>query len=215
MYQRLIGWAFDRFYREFAWTYDTVAAAVSQGYWPAWRRAALPYLTGSVLELGCGTGALFTTMNYVLPTPPIAIDASDAMVAITGRRLRKAGYPVRVAQAYSQHLPFADASFDTVLATFPAPYIADPATLAELLRVLRPNGSVVIVLSAVFERVGWLERAIGLAYWLTLQRPPDSAPQAELRSFLGQRLAEHGFVVDERWEAAPGGSVHLILAKPQ
>ncbi|NJP04278.1 MAG: hypothetical protein HC837_00930 [Chloroflexaceae bacterium] len=43
LYIAFIRWAFDRFYRECAWTYDTVAWLVSWGYWQRWTHAALPY----------------------------------------------------------------------------------------------------------------------------------------------------------------------------
>ncbi|NTV64514.1 MAG: hypothetical protein HGA65_13385, partial [Oscillochloris sp.] len=50
----LVRWAFERLYREFAWTYDMVAVAVSGGLWRRWGLAALPYVRGRVLELGFG-----------------------------------------------------------------------------------------------------------------------------------------------------------------
>ena len=45
-YIRLLRWSFARFYREFAWTYDTVAAAVSRGLWRRWIEAVVPRLHG-------------------------------------------------------------------------------------------------------------------------------------------------------------------------
>src|SRR5581483_7415360 len=86
-YTRAIRWCFARFYREFAWTYDAVAAAVSGGRWPDWGRAALPYLRGRVLELGCGTGNLQRALaQYPGVGWPIGLDASPQMLAITRRK---------------------------------------------------------------------------------------------------------------------------------
>lgn len=210
-YERLIRWAFDRFYREFAWTYDGVAAAVSRGHWAMWRRAALPYLRGSVLELGCGTGGLHQTLAAG-SLPLVGLDSSAQMLALTRRRLRRAALPFRLVRATAQALPFPSASFDTIIATFPSEYIVDPATIADMWRVLRPDGRVVIVLAAVFERLGLYERAVALAYWLAGLSTPVAAADDPPRSVVGERLAQVGFAIEERWESAPESRVHLILA---
>ena len=56
--------------------------------------------------------------------------------------------PAVVRQADVRQLPFADASFDNVVSTFPTEYIADPRALAEIARVLRPGGRLIVVLGA-------------------------------------------------------------------
>ncbi|MFL5804075.1 MAG: class I SAM-dependent methyltransferase [Roseiflexaceae bacterium] len=212
MYTRLVRWAFGRFYREFAWTYDIVAAAVSRGRWAAWGRAALPYLRGRTLELGCGTGALQPALAERLAGAPIGLDASAQMLDRTKRTLTQAGQPVSLVRALAQSLPFPPAAFDSIVATFPSEYIADPATLAEARRVLRPRGRLVIALAAAFEGDGLYERLVGLAYRLTLQRPPRAQPDVAPRSVVGERLAQAGFEVEERWGPAAGDRVHLIIA---
>ena len=211
-YARLVRWAFARFYREFAWTYDTVAAAVSGGRWFAWGRAALPYLRGEVLELGCGTGQL----QRALASQPgvaraIGVDASPQMLAITRNKLTRDDLPMRLVRAFAQALPFPAASFDTVVATFPSEYIVERATLAEVRRVLRPGGRLAIVLAASFAEDGAYQRAVDLLYRLTLQRSPRAAPAAEPSAAAG-RLAGQGFAVAERWEPAAGSQVHMIIA---
>jgi ubiquinone/menaquinone biosynthesis C-methylase UbiE len=179
-YIRIIHWAFARFYREFAWTYDTVAAAVSGGRWGIWGRAALPYLRGRVLELGCGTGNLQRTLATQPDRWTVGLDASPQMLAITRRKLAASGQPTRVLRAVAQALPFSATSFDCVVATFPTEYITDMATLAELQRVLRPGGRVVVALAAAFSRDGIYQRLVDLLYRATLQRSPlDGAARAE------------------------------------
>jgi ubiquinone/menaquinone biosynthesis C-methylase UbiE len=211
-YIRLVRWAFERFYREFAWTYDAVAAAVSRGRWPAWGRAALPYLHGHTLELGCGTGALQLVLVQRAGGRSIGLDASAQMLDITKRKLARAGTPVHLVRAIAQSLPFPSAAFDSIVATFPSEYIADRAALAEAWRVLRPAGRVVIVLAAAFASDGLYERLVALAYRLTLQRPPRAEPDVAPRSVVGERLAQAGFAVEERWEPAGASRVHLIIA---
>jgi ubiquinone/menaquinone biosynthesis C-methylase UbiE len=166
LYRHLIRRAFYHFYREFAWTYDTVAWLVSAGLWNHWARTVLPHLHGRTLELGFGPGHL----QLALATRPAVtgLDASPQMNALAARRMRRAGYQPRLTCGYAQDLPFPNAAFDTVVATFPADYILDPRTHAEVRRVLAPGGRLVVV---PFARLapGLYARLVDLAYMLTLQ----------------------------------------------
>jgi ubiquinone/menaquinone biosynthesis C-methylase UbiE len=209
-YLRIIRWAFDRFYHEFAWTYDAVAAAVSGGRWGAWGRSALPYVRGRVLELGCGTGALQSALAGRMAAS-VGVDASTQMLDITTHKLNRAGRPIRLARAVAQALPFLPATFDSIVATFPTDYIADRATLAEAQRVLRPRGRLVIVLAAAFAQDGPYQRLLDLAYRLTLQHSPRVQLDRPPRSTIADRLTQAGFVVEECWELVMGDQVHLVI----
>ncbi|MEI7772873.1 MAG: class I SAM-dependent methyltransferase, partial [Chloroflexales bacterium] len=124
---RLIRWGFERLYRELAWSYDAVAAAVSGGLWQRWGLVVLPFLRGRVLEIGFGPGHLQLALAAA-GRPACGVDSSPQMISIARRRLRRAGHPARLARGSAQQIPLASAAFDTVLATFPAEYIADPRT---------------------------------------------------------------------------------------
>jgi len=214
MYVRLIRWAFARFYREFAWTYDTVAAVVSGGRWSSWGQAALPYLRGQVLELGCGTGNLQRALERGPGGPLVAgVDASPQMLAITRRKLAASGQSDRLVRAVAQALPFPATSFDSIVATFPSEYIIDPATLAELRRVVRPSGQVVVALAASFGADGLYYQLLDLLYRLTLQRSPGELPAGPPESSLGRSLAEIGFTVEERWQPVGRNQVHMLIAE--
>ena len=212
-YIRAVRWAFARFYREFAWTYDPVAAAVSGGRWGAWGQAALPYVRGRVLELGCGTGNLQQALAPQCDLWAVGLDASPQMLAITRRKLAAAGQSGNLARAVAQALPFSATSFDSIVATFPTEYIIDMATLADLRRVLRPGGRIVVVLAAAFSSDGPYQRLIDLLYRATLQRSPHEQPLGPPVSLLGRRLAELGFTVAERWEPVANNQVHLVIAE--
>jgi ubiquinone/menaquinone biosynthesis C-methylase UbiE len=146
---RALGFLFGLLYKSriLYWLASTIPFV---GQWRRWQRLVLPRLVGEdVLEVGCGIGTLCADMvraGYRCT----AIDRSPQMVAATRDWLRRQGLlpHARVLWAGVQALPFADASFDSVVSTFPTQYIADPAALREIGRVLRPGGRLIVVLGA-------------------------------------------------------------------
>jgi ubiquinone/menaquinone biosynthesis C-methylase UbiE len=205
LHLRIIRWGFERLYREFAWAYDAVAAAVSGGLWQRWGLAARPFLQGRVLELGFGPGHVQLALAGGAH-PACGLDASPQMIAIARRRLRRAGRPARLAQGRAQQIPFAAASFDTVLATFPAEYIADPRTHAEIRRVLAPGGRVVMLPTAQLDRSRYA-RLVDLAYRLTLQTP---APREDSQATQLTALRIGDISLEARWVRV-GPSQALVL----
>lgn len=167
-YRQLVRWFFHRLYHEFAWSYDFIAWLVSAGHWQRWVQAAVPVLRGRVLELGCGPGYLQQALAGRAGV--VGIDLSPFMLR------RAARFTKRLVRADARQLPFPTASFDTVCATFPAEYILDPATLAEIRRVLVPDGQLVIVDGGRLE--GGYGRVIDLIYRLIwLGRTPRQLPE--------------------------------------
>lgn len=136
---------YRQLYTRFAWAYDGVSWLVSLGRWDSWRRVALDFVVGAdVLEVGFGTGELLAEMAS-RGTTVTGLEASAAMHRITTRKLTARRVSAPRVQGFAQQLPFADASFDTILATFPAGFVTDPAAHREFARVLRPNGRLVFV----------------------------------------------------------------------
>ena len=132
-------------YTRFAWAYDGVSWLVSLGRWDSWRRVALDFVVGAdVLEIGFGTGELLAEMAG-RGMAVTGLEASAAMHSITTRKLTKRGVSAHRVQGFAQQLPFADASFDTILATFPAGFVTQSAAHREFVRVLRPGGRLVFV----------------------------------------------------------------------
>ncbi len=204
LYHRFIERVFYHFYREFAWTFDAVAWAVSGGLWFGWVRAALPEARGRVLELGFGTGHLQLALAA---RPGVAgIDASPQMARIAARRLRRHGRAQRLARGHAQALPFPAASFDTIVATFPSEYILDPQTHQEIHRVLAPGGRLVIVPSAELDP-GIYARVIDVVYRLALLAPVYRDPQVEPPP-VPLRIA--GMRLTRRW-ARVGPSQAMVL----
>ena len=151
----LLLWLYERLYRELAWAYDPVSWLVSGGRWRQWQLASLPYLAGeTILDLGCGPGHLVAELLR-RGKNAYGIDRSPAMQRLANRRLRRAGFPGRVVGADARSLPFATASVDSVVLTFPTPIVRQADLWQELARVLRPTGRVVVVLGARAHRVAW------------------------------------------------------------
>jgi ubiquinone/menaquinone biosynthesis C-methylase UbiE len=155
--------AFRLLYNELAFSYDLVSWTVSAGQWRSWQRAALPYLRGRrVLEVAHGTGNLLLDLR-ALGFEPVGFDLSKAMGGLAARKLAARGIAVPLVRGRAQALPFADKSFPSILSTFPAEFIVEPATVAEFHRVLAPGGVVVFVPAAIITSLGLADR---LAAWL-------------------------------------------------
>lgn len=113
-----------------------------------------------VLEIGVGTGLSFEF--YPWWATVTALDFSAGMLRQARRRLDETpGLPVAtLTQADAQRLPFADASFDRVLAAYVLTVVPDTAAaVTELLRVVKPGGRVVLMNHLRSDRpwLAWLE----------------------------------------------------------
>jgi ubiquinone/menaquinone biosynthesis C-methylase UbiE len=100
-------------------------------------------LHGDVLEIGCGSGAMAAEVLQRFPDVRLtATDYDDSMVTVAERRLAEFGSRVHVEQADASALPFPDASFDTVVSFIMLHHVLRwEATVAEVVRVLRPEGT--------------------------------------------------------------------------
>ncbi len=160
------------------WFASTIPFA---GQWRVWQRLALPRLRGhEVLEVGCGIGDLLVDMTRA-GYHCQAIDRSPQMVAATRSRLARSGLDdqVDVYEGSVQALPFGDASFDSVVSTFPTEYIAEPAALREIARVLRPGGRLIVIIGANLLPVGPLRFLLTLLHALVYGGRPSVAGRAD------------------------------------
>jgi ubiquinone/menaquinone biosynthesis C-methylase UbiE len=170
LWTRLVRLGFRLLYREMAWIYDIVAWVVSLGQWRAWTGLCLDYVKGPrILELGHGPGHLLQSLQE-RGHVTVGLDVSPQMSRLARNRLQRAGHPHRLVRGCAETLPFPSEAFSDVVASFPTAYIVDPATQQEIARVLRSNGTLVVVLGAQLLGRDPLSRFIEWLYRITGQR---------------------------------------------
>ena len=106
--------------------------------------SAVPLEGRDVLEVGCGRGggAAFVFAHH-RPRSLTALDLARSAIERAGREHARPG--LRFVQGDAEALPFGDASFDAVLNVESAHWYPDVGRfLAEVHRVLRPGGSLLI-----------------------------------------------------------------------
>jgi ubiquinone/menaquinone biosynthesis C-methylase UbiE len=111
-----------------------------------------------VLDIGVGPGFLAAEIAAeVGPRGRVCgIDPSESMLAIARTRAGQVGgVPVELKPGDANNIPYPDAGFDVVTTTQVLEYVQDiPGALAEIRRVLRPGGCV-LVLDTDWDSVVW------------------------------------------------------------
>ncbi|HWH33698.1 MAG TPA: class I SAM-dependent methyltransferase [Acidimicrobiales bacterium] len=129
----------------FAWWYGHLARRAERGEIGRRRHQLLADATGRVLDLGAGTGESFKHLSPAV-RELVALEPDPAMVRQAARRVGESEVPVRVVRGVSEGLPFAAATFDTVVACLVLCSVADlDATVTEVRRVLRAQGRLVLM----------------------------------------------------------------------
>ncbi len=186
--------------------YDLLNDVLSLGQDRLWRRfvaAAVAAGPGErVLDLAAGTGTssrTFTTAGAYC----VACDFSLGMLQVGARRAVSgrlpggpAPGPVRFAAGDALALPFRDGAFDAVTISFGLRNVADPdAALAEMLRVTRPGGRLVICEFGHLPAArldAWYGRYLGAALPAVARR---LSPSGDAYEYLAESIRE--------WPRAP------------
>jgi ubiquinone/menaquinone biosynthesis C-methylase UbiE len=133
------------FYKYLSKVYDTINPFIWN---EAMRTEAIELLDvdpdDRVLDVGCGTG--FGTEGLLEVVDEVhALDQSPHQLAKAYEKFGKRG-PVRFHLGDAERLPFRDDAFDVVWSSGSIEYWPNPvATLAELRRVCKPGGEVLVV----------------------------------------------------------------------
>ena len=124
-------------------TYDSRTSGMERRLLAASRAWVADRVHGSILEIGVGTGA--NLAHYARDVDLVAVDWSEQMLTRARQRARAIGSRVALQRADAGSLPFAAASFDTVVSTFALCCVPDlDRVLGEALRVLRPGGRLLL-----------------------------------------------------------------------
>jgi demethylmenaquinone methyltransferase / 2-methoxy-6-polyprenyl-1,4-benzoquinol methylase len=169
--------------------YDRVAALLSFGQDPRWRRALIAAVDAAgadrVLDVASGTGLVAQGLVRRYGCTVVGLDQSPEMLAGARARLERdprLAARISLVEGEAEQLPFADREFDHLTFTYLLRYVEDPgATLHELARVVRPGG-----------RVASLEFAV----------PPNPLWRAAWQLYTHVGLPALGRLASREWAAA-------------
>jgi SAM-dependent methyltransferase len=162
-----------------------VHSGCSADEFSAMRKRIAPRARGVVVEVGFGSGLNLPFYDAKLVDLLIGIEPDEAMIRLAQEELDKAAFPAEVRHGFGEKLPLRDAMADTVVVTYAFCTIPDPAkALAEIRRVLKPNGRLLFCEHAVAD--GWrgsLQRGLngawsGLFGGCNITRDPVSTIEA-------------------------------------
>lgn len=210
---------FDRIAR----VYDRMNAVMTAGMHHRWRARAADLAAVApgdrALDVATGTGDLAVELRRRVGESGevVGLDFADSMLAIA----RTKAPDIRFEQGNALELPYADGEFAAATVGFGARNFADlPAGLAELRRVVRPGGRVVVLEITTPERPPlswffrlWFDRAVPALGRLAGDPDAYGYLPSSVRRFpgpraLGAELAAAG-LVDVRWLLTAGGIIAI------
>lgn len=193
-------------YARWAPVYDRTFGAITN----IGRRRAVRYINGlhgTVLEVGVGTG--LSLPHYKSDLQVTGIDFSTNMLAKAQAKVQQLNlkHVAELRQMDARVLEFSDASFDTIAAMHVLSVVPEPEkVMAEIARVLKPGGRVVITNHFVRKRglLAFLERI--------------SAPFANVLGWhsdfeLETILQEPSLAIEEQGSLPPLGMMTFIVLR--
>lgn len=127
----------------FAKWYDFFMGPLERHKFMKIRMELLQNAKGKVLEIGSGTGVNFPL--YRMAESVTAIEPGQSMIMQSRKKQSQAAVPLEIVKAGAEHLPFADESFDSVVATLVFCTIPEvDRALAEIKRVCKPGGTILL-----------------------------------------------------------------------
>ena len=174
---------------------------------PEHRSWACSRAVGDTLEVAIGTA--LNLPHYPPGVRLTGIDLTPEMLASAATRARSLGREVDLRRADAHDLPCPDASFDTVVSTYAMCSFRDEVrVIAEMRRVLRPGGRVILV--------DHVRSSVAPLYWL--QRVYEFIPSRTKGEYMTRRPSTHvtaaGFEIEACDRLRAGVVERLVAVKP-
>lgn len=213
-----------------AGVYDLMNSAMTAGLHHEWRQRAVERARvgpgSDALDICCGTGDLALELRRAIGPDGrvVGSDFSEPMLALARTKSGEQGLAVEFGWADALDLPYGDAGFDAVTVGFGARNLADlDQGLAEMARVLRPGGRLVILeitrpqrepLASFYSL--WFDRLVPLLGSIAGDSDAYSYLPESVRSFpdprsLAQKIDAAGFS-EIRWLLLAGGIIAIHSA---
>jgi len=132
--------------------YDFLNHFLSLGVDIRWRRILAGMLSGiqprRILDVASGTGDVAIELSRLNPEKIIGLDISEKMLETGRRKVTERGLDniITFRKGDAEHIPFSDSSFDAVTVAFGVRNFENLRQgLAEMKRVLRPGGTMLIL----------------------------------------------------------------------
>jgi demethylmenaquinone methyltransferase/2-methoxy-6-polyprenyl-1,4-benzoquinol methylase len=132
--------------------YDFLNHFLSFGIDILWRKKAIRLLKNCqpkfILDIATGTGDLAITALTLNPEKVIGVDVSEGMLSVGKAKIKAQGQEHKIELQYgdAENLPFPDNTFDAIIVAFGVRNFEHlEKGLGEMLRVLKPGGTTVIL----------------------------------------------------------------------
>ncbi|RAJ22282.1 demethylmenaquinone methyltransferase/2-methoxy-6-polyprenyl-1,4-benzoquinol methylase [Gelidibacter algens] len=136
--------------------YDGLNRVISFGIDVKWRKKVVDIVAQSnanrILDIATGTGDLAINLAQTSAQEIIGLDISDGMLEVGRKKIadRKLSNKIQMLLGDSENMPFEDHSFDAITVAFGVRNFENlEKGLSEILRVLKPNGTFVILETSV------------------------------------------------------------------
>ena len=187
--------------------FDRMIAPLEPGWMTPSRKWAADRALGDVLEVGVGTGATFEHYGDVRLT---GVDIDGEMLGGARRHAAALGRDADLRLADGDDLPFDDAAFDAVVATFVLCEVGNVRrSVVEMLRVLRPGGRLLLA-----DHVGSSNPLLYAGQWLVEKVTGPISSEHWTRRPL-KTVESLAIPVAESWRRRAGIIENVHATKPQ